>query len=621
MAEFLGLFHRYGYIYKSKFGGEWFSAQEKWCLSDTEILKAIACEHPKFILGTRAAKASRFAVLDIDAGSKYHNGKSLEKLVATLSAAGLRESRLYRSSFSGGWHLYIFFDEPISSKDLRRQLVRLLELTGFEVAKGILEVFPCPGDRSLGNGIRLPLQEGFAFLDLGTQEVEYERDELSPTKALETFIDHLNGCANSWHDFHQMRAYVERLTESQQQINSLIEEKSAARGTVLPFKRVFRDEPDSSASDIVLGVFHAIPPGMITSNWLRGRNYYEVGLTGPSQRADASMCLSHYLFYGDPEKGLSPLGYGYEQERQWAIEAILSAGHNGRSRDINRGAADAAAQVERVAAWLPPRLRGDGAPKKYQSTTPVAWRRNSANLKLEARKKIEAAVADFEEAEAAFSVRDLALKTGCSNRTLYNHQDLWKPAQCRLQEQNSGRLATVTGEYNVVVAADSQEICRPAQSLTQDMPAGRLAARRIVDELKMRALRQQKKEKASRRDRLVDTNSAWRNDLVRITPESFRDCTVGRLNALMSVYVSAVPRSPDEESQVWLCGLIDQVRKEIEVRPRQLSLVLSENGFGFFEGGLSADAEDGNLVGIEYGAEEKVRRRKNKLQSPKESSE
>ncbi|MBK8225220.1 MAG: hypothetical protein IPK73_29765 [Candidatus Obscuribacter sp.] len=86
MAEFLGLFHRYSYIYKSKFGGEWFSAQEKWCLSDTEILKAIACEHPKFILGTRAAKASRFAVLDIDAGSKYHNSKSLEKLVATLSA-------------------------------------------------------------------------------------------------------------------------------------------------------------------------------------------------------------------------------------------------------------------------------------------------------------------------------------------------------------------------------------------------------------------------------------------------------------------------------------------------------------------------------------------------------
>ncbi len=562
MAEFLGLFHRYGYIYKSKFGGEWFSAQEKWCLSDTEILKAIACEHPKFILGTRAAKASRFAVLDIDAGSKYHNSKSLEKLVATLSAAGLRESRLYRSSFSGGWHLYIFFEEPISSKDLRRQLVRLLELTGFVVAKGLLEVFPCPGDRSLGNGIRLPLQEGFAFLDLSTQEVQYEREELSPTKALEMFIDHLNGCANSWHDFHRMRAYVERLTESQQQITTDIQERSVHLGVVLPFKRLSKGEPDSSASDIVFGVFQALPPGMISENWVRGRSYYQVGLTGPSQRADALVCLSHYLFYGDPENGLFPLGYGYDQERKFAIEKILELKHNGQSREIAQGSTDAKEQIERVATWLPPRLRGSNEPQRYENKTPIAWRKNSANLKADARARIAAAVAEFESDRQAFSNRDLAAKAKCSTDTLYKHQDLWKTAQSKLRSEHT-RLAADPGEYNVVVGADSQQSSPHSQSQFQVMPPGRLAARRIVDELKMRQLRLEKQAKKNRRTRLNLGSDVWQESIRSITPAEFSALDAKEIRKLLAVYLSALPTSPDEEAQRWLTSLIAAARSSL----------------------------------------------------------
>ncbi len=562
MAEFLGLFHRYSYIYKSKFGGEWFSAQEKWCLSDTEILKAIACEHPKFILGTRAAKASRFAVLDIDAGSKYHNGKSLEKLVATLSAAGLKESRLYRSSFSGGWHLYIFFEEPISSKDLRRQLVKLLELSGFIVAKGVLEVFPCPGERSLGNGIRLPLQEGFAFLDLATQEVQYERAELSPTQALETFIDHLNGCANTWHDFHRMRAYVERLTESQEQITATIQEKSVSRGVVLPFKRLSNGAPDSSASDIVLGVFQALPPGMISENWVRGRSYYQTGLTGPSQRADALVCLSHYLFYGDPENGLLPLGYGYDQERRFAIEKILELKHNGQSREIARGSGDATQQIERVAAWLPPRLRGSAEPKRYENKTPIAWQRNSANLKADARARIAAAVAEFERDGMAFSNRDLAAKAKCSTDTLYKHQDLWKATQGKLRSGQSC-LAADPGEYNVVVGADSQQSSPHVQSNFQVMPPGRLAARRIVDELKMRQLRQEKQLKKDRRTEGRVASDTWQESIRAITPADFSMLGVKEIKKLLAVYLAALPTSPDEEAQIWLTSLIAAAKNSL----------------------------------------------------------
>lgn len=116
-SEILSLFHRFGYIYKPLNGGSWLSAEEKWRLTDTEILKAIACAHPRFFLGCRSGRASRFAVLDIDANSRYHDLKQLQKIRNALSEAGIAKTVLYRSSRSGGWHLYIFFAELISTRD------------------------------------------------------------------------------------------------------------------------------------------------------------------------------------------------------------------------------------------------------------------------------------------------------------------------------------------------------------------------------------------------------------------------------------------------------------------------------------------------------------------------
>ena len=177
VSQFLELFHRYAYIYRPFNYDHWLSAKEEyWKLSDSEILKAVACAHDKFI-GTRAGKTTRYAVLDIDVKSKYHTQAQLDRLLRVLSQAGLSRTSLYRSSFSGGWHLYIFFDEPISSLDLRRELVRLLTLSDFVVDDGVLEVFPHPGTRSLGKGLRLPLQPGWAWLDKRTLEVDHYREE------------------------------------------------------------------------------------------------------------------------------------------------------------------------------------------------------------------------------------------------------------------------------------------------------------------------------------------------------------------------------------------------------------------------------------------------------------
>src|ERR1700737_4241475 len=93
-------------------------------------------------LGARAGKTTRFAVFDINSKSQYHNKKELHRLMSALMDSGLAEPRLYRSSDSGGWHLYIFFDEPVPALELHRVLVQLLRAGGFTIKKGTLEVFP-----------------------------------------------------------------------------------------------------------------------------------------------------------------------------------------------------------------------------------------------------------------------------------------------------------------------------------------------------------------------------------------------------------------------------------------------------------------------------------------------
>lgn len=579
MGKFLALFHKYGWIYKPFGGGGWISANEKWALTDSEILKAVACVHPKHFLGARAGKATRFGVLDIDAGSKYHNVKQLGRILEALAKAGINETSIYRSSDSGGWHVYLFFDEPISSRDLRAQLVQLLRLSGFDIAKGTLEIFPAPGDgrnSSIGNGLRLPLQPGFAWLNQDGLVIE-ERDSISPVEALDRFIRDME-CGNSRHDFHQMKAYVSRLIESQEQIThqvSQISQISKAKGVVVPFKKPDGVELSEYTLCTVLEVFQGLPPGMNAETWINGREFAQVGLTGKSQRAEAIYCLSHYLFYGDPERRLPALGYGYEKERQWAIEKILSSLHNGCSKDINKGRGDALTQIERAASWLPKDRRGkENNVVPFVKKVPIAWQRNSANLKSEATKKIQAAVADFEEAEMTFSVRDLQLKTGCSNKTLYKHCGLWKPNQERLQ---NGLLAGVTPDYNAVVGAASSESLLPSAVAKKIAPPGLLAARRVAYEISMRRQREERTQKTKRRERFIELDNSWRLEIEKIMPLALGQCDTKKLRALLVVYLSAVSRSPDHESESWICGLITEVRAELERRPKQLELVFSNS--------------------------------------------
>ena len=549
-------------------GGSWLSAKSEWKLTDSEILKAIACVHPKFFLGCRSGKATRFAVLDIDAKSKYHNRKALKRLTGLLEAAGLAPGALYRSSYSGGWHLYIFFQEPIVSIDLRRQLVLFLKLHGYDISKGTLEVFPHPGEGSQGQGLRLPLQPGWAWLNFETVGVREERSDLSPLQALCAFMNDLNGDTNSFADFRKFKTHIQDLAARQDAIKTLTRRKREP-GKVLPFQK-----PNTALEHTkdVTAVFGTLPPGINADVWYCGRQYYEHGLTAPSQRADAVFSLSHYLFYGDPSRDVPPMGYGFEQEREWTIKGILLDKHNGKSKDINRGQPEALAQAERAAHWLPLHRRNE-KPQRYEPQTPISWKRENAKRLLDARQRIKDAVVQLEVIGRPFSIAELKKLAQTSERTLYKHQDLWKAIQNNLYQL---RLATLSHEYNAWVGAACSESKPPSSPLSEIMPPGRLAARQIAYEIKMRANRMSREQLKQAENNKATQCDAWTKTVTDSLPESLSDCDVKHLQAVLVVYISLLMRSPDEKRELWLREILSKIRAEMAKRVGVLKLVPNE---------------------------------------------
>lgn len=567
LDEFLALFHRYGYIYKPVAGGSWLSANDQWKLTDTEILKAAACAHPKHILGARSGKCTRFAVLDIDASSKYHNVKSLDTIRAALAAGGIKETVVYRSSYSDGWHLYIFFDELIGSADLRQQLVSLLHLNGFVLSKGTLEVFPAPGDGSLGQGLRLPLQPGWAWLDQKTLDVDYYREEVSPAKAIEWFLEQFYESSNSYTQFRILKSHVAELAARKQTVTS-----AGSGDNVYPFRARDR-QPSADVKTEVKEIFSVLPPGINTETWWRGRCYYQTGLTAPSQRADAIFCLGHYLFYGDPSQAIEALGYGCHQEREWAINEILDTKHNGYSKDILRGRKDASEQVERATRWLPPEKRNSEV-TKYEPTTPVSWIRNNAKRSQDARKRIEAAVQQFKADGQTFSIRDLKAAAKCSEHTLYKHEDLWKVTQEKLQ---SDRFESVADKYNAVVGVGCPKTQPPSTVFVKDMPPGRLAARRILFELNRRDERNRRNKQTVIESDKQSAAEVWRRKVADICSEEIAVVDDVRLKSLISVLASYLMHAPYEEDCVALQVHISRIRDELHRRTNGPTGLVEEN--------------------------------------------
>ena len=179
-------------------------------------------------------------------------------------------------------------------------------------------------------------------------------------------MSNLRDFSSTQSQYEEFKCAVSESTESLATVADMVQRATGTSGIS------HREIGDRLAIEAVQSVFEKLPPGIRPEIWWRGRDYFDNGLTGPGQRADALFCMGHYLFYGDPERQLESLGYAYDQRRRNAVESILAAKNHGQSKDLNRNRADATAQIGRAARWLPPHKRQDEV-KRYKKVIPISW--------------------------------------------------------------------------------------------------------------------------------------------------------------------------------------------------------------------------------------------------------
>lgn len=557
LKEFTALFHPYGYIFKPP-GGTWQSTKDpRWQLSDSEIAKAIACVHYNFI-GTRWGKNSRHAVIDIDHNSQYHNKQGLRRLLETLEAAGLANAVPYQSSESGGWHVYIFFSEPVLSRKTRDYLKKLLRLKGFTIAAGTLEVFPDPGSFDVaGQGLRLPLQPGWAWLYPQSLEIDEWRDCISPAEALIRFMSDLEENQHSMQEYNNFCYYVDHLAE--------VADTAAVhtKGNIRQFRPApsFSSTPDQMAQ--IVEIFGTVPPNIIPERWLAGRVFSTTGLTDRSQRHLANLALGHYYFYGDPSRSLQPLGYGYEDERETLITQVLMDKHHGLSNEINKGRPEALSDINRAAHWRPVHKRNQADQEQHDTKTSAAInvRNKLANIKRtnDARSRIKAAVERMLAAGRPIRVNDLEREAKTNKTTLSKHKDLWH------QHYEKQLLATGSGVYSVGMGGVTALNPSLSPVDNQKRPPQLLAARQIVSEIAARAERERKKKQKETEKIIAKDKSLWRRQVqenLDLLPREISQTDIRVLKTLIAALSYFLSISPCYEDEVWLRSHLVKVQSE-----------------------------------------------------------
>jgi hypothetical protein len=171
---FLSLWpHRFDYIWAEQTAPNekpaW-QTESRHPLSDRLILQG------GFLYGVRFGRTTKYVLIDIDRGSRYHpaaDPQGLRRIQDALEPLGLPSCIVLTSSYSGGLHLYFPFDQPQVSWEIALGVTTLLHNAGLKCAPGQLEVFPNPrkfsapstGEISLYAAHRLPLQAGSYILN------------------------------------------------------------------------------------------------------------------------------------------------------------------------------------------------------------------------------------------------------------------------------------------------------------------------------------------------------------------------------------------------------------------------------------------------------------------------
>jgi hypothetical protein len=119
------------------------------------------------LVGVRFDHTTRYGMVDLDISSPYHPNQGSDALPlirAALETIGIYRSILIRSSWSGGFHLYLPLPAEVPTFGLAIALKQCLEAQGLQLGQGKLETFPNvktyakPGTYIEYNAHRLPLQ-------------------------------------------------------------------------------------------------------------------------------------------------------------------------------------------------------------------------------------------------------------------------------------------------------------------------------------------------------------------------------------------------------------------------------------------------------------------------------
>lgn len=387
-------------------------------LTDETILDAVGLQTDT-IWGCRWGEQTRFAVLDIDETSQYHNELGLARLRHLLASVGLNFPLIYQSSDSEGWHLYLSFSTWVESPVLHRTLKQWLAAEGLEIKQGQLELFPS------NNGLRFPLQRGFAWLD-DQGAVKLRREDLTTDQAIFKFTDALDANAHNW-----------QIVETR--IASRLAEIELGAGAGVPADELKNEDVEEDGFSAFFT--HA---GMIQEVYNFGRDYWLNGLTAPSQRHHAIICIGHYLWYGDENEGVRALpGIARADQRAAVIEAWLQEKHNGFSKSVLRGDwKEIGTDIRRACNWEAP----EGAERQHTSYAltdraidrligltrqtgrvwcPQDFQKGNVGREEAAREKIRAALMQLVDSGRSVTVRGLERLSGCKRETIRRHADIW----------------------------------------------------------------------------------------------------------------------------------------------------------------------------------------------------
>jgi hypothetical protein len=167
---FLQLFpHRFDYLYANHPDP---GATPQWQTERRHPLSDRLIRQGAYLYGVRFAPTTQYVMLDLDQGSLYHpqsDPLAVGRMMAALEPLGLVAYVACTSSYSGGMHLYLPFEQPQRSWEIALVVQTLLQNAGFKLKPGQLELFPNPRpyseNLSLYSGHRLPMQAGSYLLN------------------------------------------------------------------------------------------------------------------------------------------------------------------------------------------------------------------------------------------------------------------------------------------------------------------------------------------------------------------------------------------------------------------------------------------------------------------------